>query len=230
MPETKNHFLHIKEQIIPESSTITFQSISAKLPKPLQVRYRSLKSTHSGAEELCFHFFHDHASPIVPAINHQNGSFSHFSAFLRVALPLVKPGIVIPVWYYETSGSKPGTFRTSPVLTKQHVPTFADVYKQVYGKYPSGPKWEAFVLINDIASAMLRAVMLPHGSPKEAVDDLRKAFAALPEDKGFVSDYEKIIRTTPELVTYKEGEAILSKLNGVNPDTVALLKKVAGMK
>ena len=160
-----------------------------------------------------------------------NFSTSSMPSFEGQVMPnLVKPGIVIPVWYYETSGPKPGTFRTSPVLTKQHVPTFADVYKQVHGKYPSGPKWEAFVLINDIASAMLRAVMLPHGSPKAAVDDLRKAFAALPQDKGFVSDYEKIIRTQPELVTYQEGEAILSKLNGVNPDTVALLKKVAGTK
>lgn len=160
-----------------------------------------------------------------------NFTTSSMPSFEGQVMPnLVKPGIVIPVWYYETSGSKPGTFRTSPVLKKQGIPTFADVYKQVYGKYPSGPKWKAFVLINDIASAMLRAVMLPPGSPKAAVNDLRKAFAALPEDKAFVRDYEKIIRTPPELVSYKEGEAILSKLNDVNPATVALLKKVAGMK
>lgn len=160
-----------------------------------------------------------------------NYSTSSMPSFEGQVMPnMVKQGIVIPVWYYEMSGEKPGTFRTSPVLTEQKVPTFADVYKQVYKKYPSGPKWDAFVLINDIASAMLRAVMLPHGSPKAAIDELRKAFAALASDQAFVSEYERVIRTKPELVSHQEGEAILSKLNGVNPNTVALLRQVGGLK
>jgi len=159
-----------------------------------------------------------------------NFSTSSMPSFEGQVMPnMVKQGIVIPVWYYEMSGPN-GTFRTSPVLTEQKVPTFADVYKQVYGKYPSGPKWEAFVLINDISSAMLRAAMLPHGSPKAAVDELRKAFAALATDKDFVREYERVIRTKPELVSHNEGEAILSKLNGVDPKAVAVLKEVAGMK
>jgi hypothetical protein len=77
---------------------------------------------------------------------------------------------------------------------------------------------------------MLRASMLPHGTPKEAVDDLRKAFAALPGDKDFVKEYERVIQTAPDLVTYQEGEQILSKLKHVNPETTALLRQVAGLK
>jgi hypothetical protein len=173
----------------------------------------------------------------VSDVNHSimqketNFSTSSMPSFEGQVMPnMVKTGIVIPVWYYEMSGSKPGSFRTSPVLTKQNIPTFADVYKEVYGKYPSGPKWDAFVLINDIASAMLRASMLPHGTPKEAVDDLRKAFAALPGDKDFVKEYERVIQTAPDLVTYQEGEQILSKLKHVDPKTTALLREVAGLK
>ena len=115
--------------------------------------------------------------------NETNYSTSSMPSFEgQVMTNMVKPGIVIPIWYYQMSGPN-GTFKTSPVLTEQGVPTFVDVYKQVHGKMPSGPKWDAFVLINDLATSMLRAVLLPHGSPKAAVDELRKAFAALATDE-----------------------------------------------
>ena len=49
------------------------------------------------------------------------------------------------------------------------VPTFDQVYKEAFGKPPSGPKWDALLLTNHLGTQMQRLIVLPKGSPAEAV-------------------------------------------------------------
>lgn len=137
---------------------------------------------------------------------------------------LIKPGIAMPFWYYQVSGPN-GTFQKYPLLESQGVRGFTDVYKEIHGKMPSGPKWDAFVILNDIATSMLRFIVMPHGSPKAAVDEMRKAFAELATDQAFQAEYEKLINVKAEMVSAADGEAILAKLDKVDPAAVAALKE-----
>ncbi|MGH6991633.1 MAG: hypothetical protein ACREE3_17170, partial [Stellaceae bacterium] len=112
----------------------------------------------------------------------------------QVLTNLIKPGIAMPFWYYQVQDID-GNFTKYPVLENEGVPGYIDVYKQVHGgKMPSGPKWDAFVILNDIATSMLRFIVMPHGAPKAAVDEMRNAFAALDHDPAFQSDYERLIK------------------------------------
>lgn len=136
---------------------------------------------------------------------------------------LIKPGIAMPFWYYQVSGPN-GTFQKYPLLESQGVRGFTDIYKEIHGKMPSGPKWDAFVILNDIATSMLRFIVMPHGAPKAAVEEMRKAFADLANDQAFQAEYERLINVKADLVSAADGEAILAKLGKVDAATVAALK------
>jgi hypothetical protein len=88
---------------------------------------------------------------------------------------------------------------------------------------PSGPKWDAMVLINGLVDSMFRTAFLPPKSPKDAVDALRAAFVSLWKDEGFLSDYEKTVRTRPGLVVGEAGERIIARLAEVKPDMVKFI-------
>lgn len=148
----------------------------------------------------------------------------------QVLTNLIKPGIAMPFWYYQVQDAN-GNFKKYPLLEKEGVRGYVDVYKEVHGgKMPSGPKWDAFVILNDIATSMLRFIVMPHGAPKEAVNEMRKAFAELVNDPAFVADYVRLIKVKPQLVSAEEGEQILNRLDHVSPAAVTALKQVVGIK
>ena len=57
---------------------------------------------------------------------------------------------------------------------------------------PSGEKFEALLLMNDIATKLQRGFFLPKGAPDEAVADLRRGYQALANDPDFVADYANV--------------------------------------
>jgi hypothetical protein len=151
-------------------------------------------------------------------------------AFQNSVVPnLIPSGEVMPFWHYQVS-SADGGFIGNKRLEAMGIPTFVDVYKEAHGKLPSGTKWEAFVLVNDIATQLLRSVVMPPGSPPEAVAEMRKALMALGTDQKFLDEYKKVIGTEPSLVRPEEGEAILERLKTVRPEVRDVLREVAGLK
>jgi tripartite-type tricarboxylate transporter receptor subunit TctC len=136
---------------------------------------------------------------------------------------MVKTGIVVPLYYFDIEDAN-GNFRPSPALPD--VPTFLEVYKSIHGKdkMPSGQNWEALRFVTRIMNAMFRTAFLPPNAPKEALRDLRLAFANLWKDEQFLSDYEKTVRTRPGFVTGDEGDKIISSLGTVKPELVKFLR------
>src|SRR5262245_50341349 len=116
----------------------------------------------------------------------------------------------------------------NPSLLKQGMITFYDFYLQAFGKPPSGAKYQALFLMNDISTKMQRGVFLPKGSPMEAALDLRKAFHALEQDKDFIQDYRKITGEEPEHVAAQEVERIFERIRNVDPEVKRVLKESVG--
>jgi hypothetical protein len=137
---------------------------------------------------------------------------------------LVVPGLVVPVFQYETI-TPDGRFIRSPHVP--NLPTWLELYQEKYGKdaMPSGVEWEALKLMNLLYSNMLRTVLLPPGSPKEAQKILGDAFVAVGKDAEFVAEYRKIVKAPPDMVTGADGQKVINALASVDPKIVGFLKE-----
>jgi tripartite-type tricarboxylate transporter receptor subunit TctC len=137
---------------------------------------------------------------------------------------MANAGIVTALYQFgrETSDN---AFERIPQLPD--VKTFLEVYREVHGagKTPSGTAWESLRFITRMADAMFRTAFLPPGAPKEAVDEMRAAFAKLWTDQEFFAEYEKTIKSRPSLVSGEDGNRIIAGLGNVDPTIVAYLKE-----
>jgi putative tricarboxylic transport membrane protein len=113
----------------------------------------------------------------------------------------------------------------NPALEQAGIPIFDAFYRQAFGKQPSGPKYDALLLTNDIATKMQRGMFLPKKSPPEAVKALRQAFAQVAADPGFMADFRKITGEAPDLVSAETVEQIFERIRNVAPDVKAVLKE-----
>jgi hypothetical protein len=67
--------------------------------------------------------------------------------------------------------------------------------------------------------------MLPPGSPGEAVNQLRHAFAALSRDEEFVAEAKKIMRFHPRWETGEDGERLRNKVLTAPPEIVDFIRQ-----
>jgi tripartite-type tricarboxylate transporter receptor subunit TctC len=130
----------------------------------------------------------------------QNGEINMHSestpSYLSVVDPtLVKTGRVIPLWYDALYDGK--TFIPDAVMAHTGIAPFPAFYEKVNGVAPSGPLWEAYKVALTINAQMQRLVVLPPGSPPAAVAALRKALAALNNDKDYAADAMTVIKFVP---------------------------------
>jgi hypothetical protein len=112
-----------------------------------------------------------------------------------------------------------------PALDHAGIATFDKVYADAFGKPPSGAKFEALLLMNDISTKLQRIVVLPRGSPAEAVEALRAAFNALGQDQDFVADYMKVTGEEPDLMKAELIEPLFQRMRHVDPEVVRILKE-----
>lgn len=160
-----------------------------------------------------------------------NFTMSSMPAFMSQTLPgIIKEGVAMSLWYYPVVGADGRPSRRSKELDDVGIPVFSDVYREAHGKDPSGPNWDALVMLNNLSTTMLRTVLMPPGTPKAAADEIRKAFFAVVEDKQFQDEYMRIIKVKADLVGQKEGEALLASLKTMKPATLSLLKQLAEWK
>ena len=160
-----------------------------------------------------------------------NFSLSSMPAFMSQTMPsLIRDGVAMTYFYLPLVGADGKPVKRSKELDALGVPPFADVYKEAHGKAPSGPEWDALVLVSNLSTTMLRAVLMPKDTPKEAVEVMRKAFVAVSEDKDFKAEYKRIIKIDPEMVSAQQGEALFASMRNVKPETTAVLKRVAVQK
>jgi hypothetical protein len=160
--------------------------------------------------------------------NEINMSTSSLPAYQTQVVPnIIATGIGIPLWHYAAIGAD-GAPEGNPSLTRQGIPVYTEVYKEAFGKMPSGEKFDALLLMNDIATKLQRGFFLPKGAPDDAVADLRKAFLALASDADFVSDYERITKEKPDFVGAEAVQRVFDKMRAVRPEIRKVLKESIG--
>src|SRR5262249_19342734 len=92
----------------------------------------------------------------------------------QAAPNITAPGIGMALGHSAVIGGD-GRPAGNVALTAQGIPVYTEVYRDAFGAMPAGEKFEALLLMNDIATKLQRGVFLPRGAPEEAVADLRRA-------------------------------------------------------
>ena len=78
---------------------------------------------------------------------------------------------------------------------------FPDFYRMIKGALPSGILWDVYRANLAVDQSMLRAVVMPPGSPPAAVEALRNAIAALNVDPDYAEETMRTIQFVPHYDT-----------------------------
>jgi hypothetical protein len=156
--------------------------------------------------------------------NEVNFSGSSLPGYNTQVIPqIINPGVGMTLFQFPAIGPD-GAPVGDPALERAGIPTFDKVYAQAFGKPPASRKFDALLLMNDLSTKLQRIVVLPKGSPGEAVDALRTAFNALGQDKNFVEDYMRVTGEEPDLVRAEAIEPLFQRMRHVDPEVVRILK------
>ena len=127
---------------------------------------------------------------------------------------------------YLVVADKDGTFEPNKYI--QEMPAFPALYKQVHGKAPSGPTWDALNWLVQQVSDVMFVGLAPPGAPAPALTTLRKSFEAAIADPDFIAHSIKINGLPFTFVPVEKGKAVFSALAGVSPDVLATVRKSIG--
>jgi tripartite-type tricarboxylate transporter receptor subunit TctC len=119
--------------------------------------------------------------------------------FAMVEPNLVKNGDVIPTWYDPGYDGK--SFSIPKVMQGTAILPFPDFYRKVKGGQPSGILWDVYRANLAVDQSMLRAVVMPPGSPAAAVEPLRNAMARLNDDPDYAEEAIKTMQFAPHYET-----------------------------
>jgi len=140
----------------------------------------------------------------------------------QVEPQMVKTGMVTPIYYTDLVAP------SGEVLVSRDVPElqpFTFYYKEVFGKFPSGIKYEALKAANMSSTNMTRMVLMPPKAPAESIAILRKAFDGLSRDQDFLQDAISAMRFQPRFEVGEAGEKLFKQASAVPPEVVTFLRK-----
>lgn len=139
---------------------------------------------------------------------------------------MAKDGVVIPV-YADELVTVDGEFRPSAEVPD--IPSFSQLYRQVFGKLGSGPQWEALKTIN-LTHAMQRIANVAPNTPTEAVTALRQGFSQMIKDQEFVQEFKRVTRSDPNFQVGGEADKLIKKLVQAPPEVRATIRKYTESK
>ena len=162
--------------------------------------------------------------------NEVNFTGSSMPGYQTQVIPqIIKEGIGAVLFHHPVMGPD-GRAQGNPLLEQQGIITFYQFYREAVGKEPSGAKYDALFLMNDISTKMQRGMMVPKGSPPEAVQALRKGFQAIGNDPAFAKDFKGITGEDPDIVEPAEIEAIFDRIRNVDPEVKRVLRESIGQQ
>ena len=162
--------------------------------------------------------------------NEVNFTGSSLPGFQTQVIPqIIKEGIGVTFFHHPVMAAD-GSAQGNPLLEKQGIVTFHQFYRQAFGKSPSGVKHDALFLMNDISTKMQRGMLIPTGSPPEAIAALRKGFAALQDDPAFAKEFKAITGEDPDIVSPVEIEQIFERIRKVSPEVKRVLRESVGQE
>ena len=160
--------------------------------------------------------------------NEINLSGTSLPGYMTQVLPqLMQTGVSMPLFQYPVIGAD-GQPRGNPALEKFGLDSMDKVYARAFGKPPSGPKWDALLLMSDIGTQMQRGLMLPKAAPQASVEILRAAFRDLMKDQAFIEDYKKVTSEEPDLVPGEDLLALFARIEKVDPAIKKVLRDSIG--
>ncbi|HET9915734.1 MAG TPA: hypothetical protein VFQ89_01415 [Candidatus Binatia bacterium] len=140
----------------------------------------------------------------------------------QVEPQMVKTGMVMPIYYTDLVA------QSGEVLVSRDVPEllpFSYYYKEIFGKLPSGIKYEALKAANMSSTNMTRMVLLPPKAPAESITVLRKAFDGLARDQDFLQEAIAVMRFQPRFEIGEAGERLFKLASQTSPDVVNFLRQ-----
>jgi hypothetical protein len=135
---------------------------------------------------------------------------------------MVKTGMVTALYYTDL------VTPSGEVLVSRDVPElqpFTYYYKEIFGKPPSGIKYEALKAANMSSTNMTRMVLMPPKAPPESVAILRAAFNSLAKDQDFLEDAVRTMRFQPRFEVGQAGEALFKRASQTPPEVINFLRQ-----
>lgn len=120
-----------------------------------------------------------------------------------------KPDALIPVWTTTNSG--------------QHTIALSidALYRDIYGRSPSGVKWDSYKFIEDLQDQQL--IMLGN-SPKVAIDAMKIAIEKIARSTEFAADLSIITGDNPVYLFGKEAEDSITSIKAT-PEVLSYIKQ-----
>jgi hypothetical protein len=133
----------------------------------------------------------------------------------------ISTGEGIGLCYLVPSDAK-GDYQRSAQVTD--MPAFQDLYKEVHGKLPSGPLWDAFNWTVQQFSDLAHVAMAPPGTPGPVLAVLRKGFEDAMNDPEFIKESTTRNGLPFDYVNVEHGKRVFRALSEVSPETLATLR------
>jgi tripartite-type tricarboxylate transporter receptor subunit TctC len=140
----------------------------------------------------------------------------------QVEPQMVKTGMVAPLYYTDLVAP------SGEILVSRDVPEllpFTYYYKEVFGKLPSGIKYEALKAANMSSTNMTRMVLMPPKTPPQVIAILRQAFDSLAKDQDFLEDAIRTMRFQPRFEVGQAGELLFKRASETSPEIIAFLRQ-----
>ena len=96
----------------------------------------------------------------------------------------IKSGEGMGVYYLVSTGSD-GAFQKNKFITE--MPAFPELSHEIYGKAPTGDRWDALNWLVAQTGELTYAAFAPRGVPSELLSELRKALSFAANDPAYVS-------------------------------------------
>ena len=134
---------------------------------------------------------------------------------------LVKTGAAIPICFDPLDDGE--TLSRAPEADGIGAKPFHELLLEVKGALPKGEMWEAYRLINFLGSTLIRTIVMPPGSPREAVSALKTALAALDTDADYRADALNVIKFVPRYVVDDKMEKLFREKLTPDPKLQAFI-------
>jgi hypothetical protein len=121
-----------------------------------------------------------------------------------------------------------GRYETSKFITE--MPAFPDLHKQVRGRMPSGPVWDALNWLTNQTGELTFVGLAPPKTPPEALTVLRKAYDAAANDPDFIKESTKRFGLPYTYIGVARGSGVFRSLADVQPSVLTALREAIGKK
>jgi putative tricarboxylic transport membrane protein len=148
------------------------------------------------------------------------------STFRSRNAAFVKSGDGIGIAYL-VGVDRNGAYQKGQYITE--MPAFPDLYRELNGRPPSGPDWDALNWLTSQIGEMTYVGFAPPGTPPAALAALRAGFEGASNDPEFVDDAIKRNGVPFTFVNVARGQVIFRSLADVTPEVLGTLRaSIAG--